>query len=107
MPFSVNDSRINRNGRKPGAVNKTTSAALQTVTTILEGQSERFLSELETIKGRNFCDLFVKLLALVIPKTADLSITSADAITEFLKLEPKQQAEVIGEKLREIENETN
>lgn len=105
MPFIKGDERINRNGRQPGAPNKATAQALQTVSDVLNGQKEKFINELETLTGRDYCNLYAKLMQMIIPRDTNFNFNSGDPLKDFLKLPRHEQAVIIGEKLNEIENE--
>ena len=55
-------------GRNPGSTNKTTGQARELIIDVLEGNSARFKESLEKLKPRDFVDMYLRLLKMVLPK---------------------------------------
>ena len=55
-------------GRNPGIQNRTTTQAKEMILDVLEGNSDRFKKSLEKLRPRDFCDMYLRLLKMVLPK---------------------------------------
>ena len=67
---------MNKNfgGRTPGAANKITSEARQTLKLIFDDEISHLRHNLETLSTKDRCDLLVKLMPFILPKLATETI---------------------------------
>ena len=67
---------MNKNfgGRTPGAVNKITSEARQTLKLIFDDEIVHLRANLQTLSTKDRCDLLVKLMPFILPKLATETI---------------------------------
>jgi hypothetical protein len=80
MPFVKGDTRINRSGRKQGAVNRTTEAAKLTITRAVNGILDTMQQDLLEIKKKDpirAMELSLKLLEYTIPKLKSIDINGS------------------------------
>jgi hypothetical protein len=80
MPFVKGDTRINRSGRKQGAVNRTTEAAKLTITRAVNGILDTMHQDLLEIKKKDpvkAMELSLKLLEYTIPKLKSIDINGS------------------------------
>jgi hypothetical protein len=80
MPFVKGDTRINRGGRKQGAVNRTTEAAKLTITRAVNGILDTMQQDLLEIKKKDpirAMELSLKLLEYTIPKLKSIDINGS------------------------------
>jgi len=67
MPFKKGDTNINRKGRAKNSPNKNTSTLKELITTALTGSFDKFLDELNNLKGRDFVNAYTNLLKYNLP----------------------------------------
>ena len=67
---------MNKNfgGRTPGAANKITSEARQTLKLIFDDEIVHLRANLQTLSTKDRCDLLVKLMPFILPKLATETI---------------------------------
>jgi len=68
MPFKINDSRINRDGRPKGSKNKTQKELRETIKEILEIEFEKISELFANLEPEKRINLLIKLIPYVLPK---------------------------------------
>ena len=68
MPFKINDSRINRDGRPKGSKNKTQKELRETIKEILEIEFEKISELFANLEPEKRINLLIKLIPYVWPK---------------------------------------
>ena len=79
MPFIKGEKNPNA-GRKTGSTNFNTREAKENLTSSLD--FAKFKRELEKLEGKEFCDLFLKAVAYILPKPAPIAETDEATSTQ-------------------------
>ena len=69
---------LNPKGRPKGSVNISTLEKRGLVEYIKEEGKDRFLEELNTLEGREYCDQYTKVIEIAFPKQARVEMTGKD-----------------------------
>lgn len=78
MPFSKNDPNINRNGRPPGKLNRSTEAAKLTLARVANRGLNNIMTDLEDIRKedpKEAAKIYLKVLEFVLPKMKAVDMT--------------------------------
>ncbi len=75
MPFKKGDSNINTKGRKKNVKNKNTATLKHLITSALTDTYNKFLNELDSLKGRDFVNAYTNLLKYNLPTLKATEIT--------------------------------
>lgn len=107
MAFKKDDSRINRNGRPKGSMNKKNQLTSELIADILEQGKDKFVKELNSLDGKNYVTSYLALMEYQLPKLARSSVeaeisnddTGISIVTniitndEFLRLKEENESE--------------
>ena len=70
----------NRAGRRPGTLNKATTAAREVIGAALSGtDAAKLAAQLDTLTGKDFIDAYVKLAEFVSPKLQRTALATDEA----------------------------
>lgn len=84
MPFLPNDKNINRNGRKKGVPNKTTSNLRETIELIQTDNLSFILEHLCNLTLKERLQLNRDLLPFIVPKYATINEVERDDFNQLL-----------------------
>lgn len=78
MAFIKGDTRINKNGRPSGAVNRSTEQAKLTIARLANRGLDNIMEDFEKIRKENPTEaakLYLKLLEYIVPKKSSMEIS--------------------------------
>lgn len=85
MPFTSNDKNINRNGRKKGTPNKSTSSLREKLEQIQKENLDAILVQISNLTLKERIQLNRDLLPFILPKYATIHEVDAPSFTELLQ----------------------
>lgn len=80
MPFKAGQSG-NPSGRPKGALGESTQAKRDLVAWIKEDGMERFISEVQTLEGSQFCKVFKDVVEFALPKQSRVETKHEGEVT--------------------------
>lgn len=63
-------------GRKKGTPNKVTGKARMIAQNLVDDNKDKFEAEMEKLSGKDYCEVYLKLLAFVAPKLKAVDLTT-------------------------------
>lgn len=85
MPFTSNDKNINRNGRKKGTPNKSTSSLREKLEQIQKENLDFILAQISNLTLKERLQLNRDLLPFIVPKYATIHEVDAPSFSELLQ----------------------
>ena len=91
MPYNVKSMKnLSRSGSKPGKKKRITTSLVKEMTDYLDTSFEYFISQMHSLSPKDFCELYLKLIKLVIPKKPEMNTDPTEKPVFIIQLASEQ-----------------